>query len=882
MTAKNNKIIAWIVPETHWDREWVMTQGQFQVRLTDMVDNLIEICEKHSGYHFYFDGQTIALEDYLEVRPENRLRLRKLIKAKQIVTGPWYGLADQFMQGGEATIRNLLEGRRGSLELGGAPLLLGYVPDSFGSSSALPMILREFGISFAIVGRGRARDLFESQHNEFIWESASGDAVLAADFNYSGGNFLSYPDIRQDIRRCHPEPESTLHRFMETAEKQLKTAADDHLYFPVGVDHMEARESLIEIIEYINKHQNTYELKFGMPTDYLCRVKEAARNLDVYRGELCGSDKSPMNLNGTLSSHVRLKQANFRCEKLLAGAVEPLAVLAERFAGKKYPEGMLRKMWKLLLANQTHDSICGCSIDQVHRDMMFRFNFIENTSAYLLKDAAVAVTQNINTIGREPDAPAITVFNPLCRERHVPIRAMVAVPKRCSDKNYVLTDASGNPVAATVTYVATKKIDLESVYMTPEQLAVLLSKDAPETWADDQVFTIFEIDFIARSLPMCGWKTWWLTPLSDAVIQEEVHTTTTSIENEFLRVELLSNGSFDLTDLQTGHCFRDVMRFADREEAGDLYDHVALPEINEVNTSSLRAEILLTEKLPHRATYKITIPFAVPAKIEGKTRSSRSVDMPITLFVSLSAGIPRLELTVECENVAKDHCLHAIFASGIKTGTVESDVAFDVISRKVDIQEKIWRHRPMQNFVDVSDGTYGLCVMTKGLYSQLASYANTGTADIHITLLRCAGRLGAAAGADYETPDGQCQGKHRFEMALMPHSGDWQTGKCGCAAMDFSHPACIVASLPHEGTLPGSDSAIATSDTKMIVSCLKKAETGQKTIFRCWNSQKTDIIESLSGQLLSGQQVSMVHADETLIKKTNPIIRTRNLLTLRL
>ena len=32
------KLAGYIIPTTHWDREWIQTQGQYQVRLVRLVD----------------------------------------------------------------------------------------------------------------------------------------------------------------------------------------------------------------------------------------------------------------------------------------------------------------------------------------------------------------------------------------------------------------------------------------------------------------------------------------------------------------------------------------------------------------------------------------------------------------------------------------------------------------------------------------------------------------------------------------------------------------------------------------------------------------------------------------------------------------------------
>ncbi|HLI81700.1 MAG TPA: hypothetical protein VKV03_17045, partial [Candidatus Binataceae bacterium] len=95
------------VVHTHWDREWYQPFQQMRARLVAMTDRMLPLVESSKLPHFHFDGQTIVLDDYLEIRPENRARLARLIKSEKIAVGPWYVLADSFLVSGEALIRNL-------------------------------------------------------------------------------------------------------------------------------------------------------------------------------------------------------------------------------------------------------------------------------------------------------------------------------------------------------------------------------------------------------------------------------------------------------------------------------------------------------------------------------------------------------------------------------------------------------------------------------------------------------------------------------------------------------------------------------------------------------------------------------------------------------
>src|SRR5258707_7428464 len=109
-----------LVPHTHWDREWYLTFQQFRMRLVHAVDKLLEVLEKAPAYAFFMlDGQTIVLDDYLEVRPENTERLQALARQGRILVGPWYLQPDEFLVGGESLIRNLQVGFRMGQAYGG-------------------------------------------------------------------------------------------------------------------------------------------------------------------------------------------------------------------------------------------------------------------------------------------------------------------------------------------------------------------------------------------------------------------------------------------------------------------------------------------------------------------------------------------------------------------------------------------------------------------------------------------------------------------------------------------------------------------------------------------------------------------------------------------
>src|SRR2546423_14208227 len=99
------------------------------------------------------DGQTVVIDDYLEVRPEAKARLDGAIRRGQIQVGPWYTLPDEFLVSGETLVRDLQRGIA-SAEAHGGAMRAGYLPDSFGHAAQMPQIYRQFGFTHAAIWRG--------------------------------------------------------------------------------------------------------------------------------------------------------------------------------------------------------------------------------------------------------------------------------------------------------------------------------------------------------------------------------------------------------------------------------------------------------------------------------------------------------------------------------------------------------------------------------------------------------------------------------------------------------------------------------------------------------------------------------------------------------
>src|SRR6266567_1504157 len=230
-----------IVPHTHWDREWYQTFQQFRMRLVSTIDTLLDILDRDPKFsYFMLDGQTIVLDDYLEVCPEQEERLRQHIRAGRILVGPWYLQPDEFLVSGEALVRNLQIGLHRASQFG-EPMHVGYVPDCFGHIAQLPQILRGFGIDNAIFWRGVGA---EAHKSEFYWAAPDGTSVLVI--------FLASAQGYSNARIMPLTPTEFATRVELLSANLLPKVTTNALLFMNGSDHLRPQDGLPAVIEAAN------------------------------------------------------------------------------------------------------------------------------------------------------------------------------------------------------------------------------------------------------------------------------------------------------------------------------------------------------------------------------------------------------------------------------------------------------------------------------------------------------------------------------------------------------------------------------------------------------------------------------------------------------
>lgn len=342
------QVIAYL--HTHWDREWYREFEVFRLRLVRVFDKILYMLESNKIPCFYFDGQVAALEDYLEIRPEKTALVKSLIYSKKLFIGPFYCLVDEFLSDKQTFSKNLELGMQKSIDLGCTDFI-GYLPDTFGHSKNVPDLLRDFGIDKCIVWRG------------------CGD--FPAEFKWCGMDTVNL--VRGYFHDVF-SMDCSIEEKAKILKKDLDLISEKSgliMLYPIGADHLGIPDNIQEQILAVNEIlKEDYNIKLGSPFDYF---KNVGTNFEKFKfdDELRDNSKT-FTLQGCYSSRLDLKRYNVICSYML-----DLAYRYTRFAKlENHYASIIKYAYKMLIRNQAHDSICGCSTDDVHQENIIRYKKI--------------------------------------------------------------------------------------------------------------------------------------------------------------------------------------------------------------------------------------------------------------------------------------------------------------------------------------------------------------------------------------------------------------------------------------------------------------------------------------------------------------------------
>jgi len=816
-----------LVSHTHWDREWYRTFEEFRAHLVDLVDEMLDTLDTDPAWCFVLDGQAIVVEDYLAVRPEHRARLETAVRAGRVAIGPWYVQPDSLLPSGESHIRNLLEGRQVSSELG-ACSRVAYCPDSFGHPAEFPMLFAGFDLGLFVAWRGNGTEI-DSLGPVFSWHAPDGSAVTAYHLAAGYGSAATLPE--------DPDLAATL---LETVLERIDAPVRAPIVLMNGTDHAFPQAHTSAIVDALAARTGRFVAR-GL-LDALVDAVDT-RDRPEYNGDLLGARVANL-LPGVWSARLPVKLADRSLERALIAWLEPWAAIASCL-GLQEERTSIRTVRRALVANQAHDSIGGCSQDEVHRQMHLR-----NTSALGLADSTTRrVLERLAGLGRRREVPwtagpDLAVFNP---SPH-PVTDVVRVPLDGYPTFRIGPDSADvHPLALGGALTAGYSVDGVPARVVPS--------DDPGRVRILDDYPALDVEFVVDDVPAFGWRRVRLEPTDAA---PEVVDEASEIAADDVAVAAADDGTLRIRFATRE--LRGVGAIEDKGDRGDTYDFDPVDDDPGAHLVDVTCE-----RHQHPGGIRrlvVTRAFAVPARLASgrERRSEETVRLMVRTEARVAPGVRRVDLNVMINNTAQDHRLRfAVPISGSST-RFRSAAAFGSAHRSVrPPDDTAWVHPapttfPHQGWIEVD----GVMVGAPGLPE--AEVTAEGT--VLITLVRAVGRLAGLnlrrrpipAGPGLVTPDAQCQGPltARLFLSDTPSPAAARAAEVGLRAV----PAGDAPILP-----PDVDFLRLSSDDLVLSAC-KPAEDGRGVIIRVHNPTAAPVVAAVR-LAKRATRVESVRLDET-------------------
>lgn len=676
---------AYIVNHTHWDREWYFTTADALTLSEQLFTEVLDELDKNKDANFCLDGQTSVVDEYVEIHPEAKKRIKKLVSEGRLFVGPWYTQTDALIPDAEAIVRNLVIGINDTKRNYGNPMMVGYLPDTFGFNAQMPTLLQQVGIDNFVFWRGTN---FRLQMNSvyFKWQGLSGKEVYAANFPFGYFTAQITTESKRKLEQFVKE------RYDPAAEFEAVHHNNNEVLMPSGIDQMNIVKNMSDTVDDLNKISKV-KTEIGTYPDFIDKLRKRD-NLPNYQGELRLPTYSRVHRTIGSVRH-RNKIQNFDLEQKILRRIEPLVVIAKK-NGINIGNGLLIKLWKKLLECQAHDTIGGSVSDNVAVDINHRFKEANEIADGIENMIEKKLAEYLNLGDHD-----VLIFNTDPSEFH-------------GNKEINIVTSSKN-----ISFIGMKNpMILESNHF-PARHHILMMTPKGQEYTDEPEY--FQLKIQGKvDLPGLGYKVIHFTDAKKSIPElGNANNTNNSIEKNGHKIEFV-NGVVNL--IINGIKIPDIVRLVDSANDGDMYDYSPLKNDQEKELTFNNSFVNSVDDDPYELV--VSGSSRLPLKLTDREKTDPAygfVDYKIH-FTFLSDGMLNAKLIID--NRVYSHRLRLQIKSTIHTQDAIAHIQDGFVKTTNHVINKDWEkefvEKPVNiyNFdktVTITDGGKYLTFFGKGL-----------------------------------------------------------------------------------------------------------------------------------------------------------------------
>lgn len=653
--AYDKTYTAYMAGNAHIDTAWRWPLIDSAIECNTTFTNATNLMNSNADYRF-----SASASQHFKWVKEYYPSLWNTIKSKY-TAGQWENVGGQVVEpdlnvpSGESLVRQSLYAQKFFQSEFGAKCTIGWVPDVFGFTGAMPQILKKSGMDYFVTTKLNWNDTNAFPYEIFKWQGIDGTQVVSYKPLRDYVNIYSDSDINTSLNK----PNS-----LGIKKSLCLYGSGDHGGGPT--------QSNINQIHSQDANGSLPHVYCKKASDYFNSLTSTEKNaLPVWDGEMYLE-----NHRGTFTTWGATKKYNRICE-IAADQAEKFSSVATWLGAAQYPMEKITKAWDKILTDQFHDILPGSSITQVYKDMWDDSELALNHLNSSLQNAFAGIVNRVDTSG---NGVPVVVFNPLSFSRRNPVEVDVTFPS-----------APGG----------VRVYDSNNIEV-PSQVKSINGNTA-------------KIVFVADGVPSLGYRVFRAESTTSGSYSTGLSIGSNVIENQYFRIEISGTTGnisriYDKTNAKEALSGGEgnVLQVYENDtptsyDAWNMDKDDFATSVTPVSLNS-PASITIVESGPVKATYKVT-----------KNYNQSTFDQYITLYHNMD----RIDLKLDAGWWETHKCLKVAFPFNAAASTATYEIAYGAVSRSTARSSSFDAARfevPGHRWADLTYNNYGVSLLNDSKY----------------------------------------------------------------------------------------------------------------------------------------------------------------------